>query len=285
MVIKPKVLMYDIETSLLAFWGFRLGEQRVGHNQLLPGYFSRTHIICISYSWDYGKTVKTLTWGKSESDEKDMIIEFDKLIEQADIVIGKNSDRFDNKHINAQRMWHNLPGMPYWTKHTDDLEKQMRKHFDLPSQSLDYISSQLGFGGKDKMSFDDWVAINRLRTVELLDDTHIPCADAVCKMLFGKPIKAVLREGHIAMRKMVVYNKKDVADTGRLWKYLAKHFVPKQNAALIVGTDPAMFACDQCASTALKVLSNKVSGKGYYSYRMCTKCGATSRFPVKKPKK
>lgn len=278
-LMKPDVLMYDIETTLLSFWGFRMGEQRVNHGQLQGGYFSRSHIICISYSWDFGKTVHTLDWGTSEADEKQMIIDFDQLINEADVVIGKNSDRFDNKHINAHRMWNDLPGMPYWTKHTDDLEKQMRKHFDLPSQSLDYISNQLGFGGKDKMSFEDWVAINRMRLIDLMGSV---VGNEMTLTLFGKKLHDVVKEGEKATAKMIKYNKKDVKDTGRLWKHLEKHFIPKVKANVFLETGPT--ACEGCGSTEVRSLGNRYSGKTYYKSVVCLKCGVTSRHPVKKGK-
>lgn len=280
MQTKPKVLIYDIETSLLSFWGFRMGEQRVNHGQLQGGYFSRSHIICISYSWDFGKTQHVLDWGSSEEDEKNMIIAFDELIKEADIVIGKNSDRFDNKHINSHRMWNGLPGMPYWTKHTDDLEKQMRKHFDLPSQSLDYISSQLGFGGKDKMEFGDWVAINRLRLLQIMDLALDTADNAICKAMFGVDALKVLKDGFKAFDKMKKYNKKDVKDTGMLWKYLEKHFIPKCKANKIMRVEGD--ACEHCAGTNLRSKGNKYSGNSYYKYVLCLDCEGTSRFTVKK---
>lgn len=282
MTTKPKVLIYDIETSLLSMWGFRMGEQRVNHGQLMGGYFSRSHIICISYSWDFGKTQEVMDWGTSEEDEKNMIIAFDKLIQEADIVIGKNSDRFDNKHINTHRLWNDLPGMPYWTKHTDDLEKQLRKHFDVPSQSLDYWSSQFGMGGKDKMEFGDWVAINQLRVLALMDLTDDEAEEAVCQTMFNKPAMEVIKKGHKAMAKMKKYNKKDVKDTGMLWKKCEKHFIPKNKANLIakIGEE----ACEHCASKNIKSKGNRISGKTYYKYILCLDCEGTSRFPMKKSK-
>ena len=210
---------------------------------------------------------------KSEVDEKMMIAAFDELIEEADIVIGKNSDRFDNKHINAHRMWNDLPGKPYWTKHTDDLEKQMRKHFDLPSQSLDYISEQLGFGGKDKMSFEDWVACGQFRLLELIDKkgaNNLP----LCRTLFGIDDVKVFKLGIVAIKKMIKYNKKDVRDTGRLWKHLEQHFAPKHNTAVIM--DVNGIACRACGSRNVAPNGSKVSGGIRYKYFACRDCNQSA---------
>lgn len=129
---KPRILFYDIETTPLLVYVWRLGEQVVRHHQLAKrGY--RYGIICISYAWNDNKPPKVIHWDYDKQDSGRVIREFDKIIKQADISIGKNSDRFDVKHINTQRLLHNLPPLPEWMDYTDDLEKQIRKHFIFPS--------------------------------------------------------------------------------------------------------------------------------------------------------
>ena len=107
----PRLLFYDIETKPLVAYIWRLGEQVVTHKQLAK-WGDKYDIICISYAWDDGKPAKTLDWGYRAQDSSKVITEFDKLVRQADITIGKNSDRFDVKHINSQRLLQDLPPLP-----------------------------------------------------------------------------------------------------------------------------------------------------------------------------
>lgn len=266
---KPKILIYDIETTLSMFQGFRLGKTVLRHNQLLKGYFSRTRIICVTYRWAHERKSKIITWGDSEKDEKKMIIEFDKLVNEADIVIGKNSDSFDNKHMNTHRMWNDLPGMPEWTKHTDDLERQMRRHFNLMSFSLDYFSEQLGLGGKDKMEFADWEAINLYRIVQVQGITTREGAAAI-EMISGKSFSKIKREGKVALKKMFKYGLKDTDDTLAIWNYAVKHFEPKYNAATaLYKTHGLVCKLPGCGSANLTKNGTRIGGQTIYQHFRC----------------
>jgi len=220
---KPRILFYDIETTFLVSYIWRPGKQvvRPGQlNKLAIGpngqAFNVTDIICITYCFNDGKPAKALDWGYKKQDSKDMIKKFDEIIKSADIVIGKNSDSFDNKHVNTQRYLNGLPAMPTWTQHTDDLQKQMKRHFNFPTTALDYVSDLLGYGGKVKMEFQDWI-----------------------------DIQFQLKKA--SFTKMVNYGKKDVEDTRAIWDDMEAHFTPKYNAATAIG-----FACKRCGSKDIK---------------------------------
>lgn len=270
---EPKVLIYDIETNLLLGSLFSLGKQVFRHGQLLKGYFSRTHIICISYMWAHEKTVHVMDWGEGEDQEKDMIVKFDKLAQEADVIIGKNNFRFDDKHINTQRLWYDLPGMQDWKFKCDDLESHMRRTFYLPSQSLDYISEQLGLGGKDSMKFGDWTDIAHYRLTQLLPEMSSADKKALCEVLYNKSYRDIKRDGKVAVNKMKVYNKKDVTDTKNIWDHCKRHFVPKYNRS--VG-HPGML-CKRCGSDNILTSGGpKVSGKSMYQYYFCKDCNGSA---------
>lgn len=249
---KAKILFYDIETSPLKAWVWGTGEQYVRHQQLDKNH-RMWGIICVTYCFNDGKPAKVIDWGYNEQDTAKVVAEFDEIIKSADHTIGKNSDRFDTKMINACRMFAGLPGMPEWTKYTDDLEKQMRRYFRLPSQSLDYISDMLGLGGKIKMEMQDWVDI-----VEKNDN------------------------GLKSFNKMLKYGKKDVEDTRLLWDKLSQHFDPKFNCAAFVGE---RLACKHCGSTNLKPNGSRVSGQTVYKQYICCDCFKyAGRTPISKVK-
>jgi hypothetical protein len=213
-----KLLIYDIETKLLKAWIWRLGEQVVRHDQLDQGY-NRDGIISIAYKW-YGEKETFVLHGDHA------IEKFDKIIRQADVVLGKNSDRFDVKHINTQRMLQGLKPMPEWLDINDDLEKQLRKYFTFPSQSLDYVSKLFGLGGKVKMERQDWIDIANL---ELLNKLSNLCPHD-CFVLFGAVPAVIIQKGEKALKKMLFYNKKDVTDTEKVLVKVLPYIKLKKNA-------------------------------------------------------
>lgn len=274
---KPKTLFYDVETGLNKAFLFSLGEQTVRHNQLLDG-FSINPIICLSYAIDNG-TVKTLTYNINTGGCEQLIKDFDKLIESVDIVIGKNNARFDDKHVNTQRMLANLPGIE-WLSKSDDLERQMRKYFYLPSQSLDYISKKLGLEGKVKMDFSDWVDIVKIQSVLQFESNYYDCtlstsyfaAVAYCKTEYNQEYDEIIINGKRALAKMEFYNRKDVRDTRAIWNYCLKYFTPKFNMSAHKGIQ----ACTKCGSTNIIKDGTRMSGKGKYQRYRCNHCGGSA---------
>lgn len=272
-VKKPKILIYDIETPLNQAYLFGCGEQTVRHTQLIPGY-SSWGILCITYCWNDGSPVKCIRW-TPKGGVKAIIEEFDKLIKKADQTIGKNSDRFDTKMINAQRMLAGLPGLPDWTKYTDDLEKQMRRYFRLPSQSLDYISNQLGLGGKIKMEFQDWVDISMWmeyrELMELSDSTKSAMLMLKQVMLHRYKLTPyeICGRGEKAFDKMCTYGMKDTEDTRTLWNTLSQHFDTKFNMATFYGHK---IACKFCGSKNMKKAGLVYAAKTTYQRFLCNNC-------------
>lgn len=240
---KPRVLFYDIETKPLQAWVWDTGKQFVSHKQLVKEY-SRYGIICITYCWNDGKAAKHIDWGYDDQNTGKVVAEFDEIAKTADYCIGKNSIRFDVKMINAARMFAGLPGLPEWSRQQEDLEKQMRRYFRLPSQSLDYISNQLGLGGKIKMEFQDWIDICEKNS-----------------------------NGKKSLSKMIKYGKKDVEDTRHLWNKLSTHFEPKFN--LSKHNEYGAAGCKHCGS--LDLISNgsmllPSTGERVNKYN-CRSCG------------
>ena len=94
-----KVLVYDIETCRITAKVWWTGKQYINHKQLLE----EPRIISISYKWLGESKIHALTWDKNQSDEK-LITDFMKVYNEADMVVGQNNDRFDNRWINARAM-------------------------------------------------------------------------------------------------------------------------------------------------------------------------------------
>jgi len=245
---KPRILFYDIETLPLKAYVWGLGKQVVRHQQLVKDY-SRYKIMTIQYCWNDKKKATVLKFDFKTQCQKKMLMEFMKVVNEADIVIGKNNKRFDDKHINAQMMFHGLPILKKLVGTTDDLESQMRRHFYLPSHSLDYISNELGLGGKLKMDLDDWISI-----------------------LERDPIK-----GQKAFDRMCKYGGKDVEDTRELYYRLMPYCTPKFNKSVFNGC----ISCTTCGSTAIIKNGTRISGGTKYQMYACTEHkGYAGKHPI-----
>lgn len=275
----PNILWFDIETLYLKAHIWQPGQQYVGHKQLLHSH-KMWDLICIQYAVNDGP-VKVLRYDK-HGGTKGMIKAFDKLVRKADMVLGKNSDRFDIKMLNSLRMFHGLPGMPEWSKYSEDLEKQMRRYFRLPSQSLDYISQMLGVGGKVVMNIGDWKAISEMRELDDMKDAGMDSKSLkiFAKNMYGSTPKEVKRLGKERLEHMCVYGAKDTEDTRILWHKLKEHFEPKMNMATWKGEK---HACKACGSNNIKKNGTRVAGKSTFQEFYCNDHGGyAGRAPLSK---
>lgn len=243
---KPKILFYDMETSPLLAYIWSTGEQYVGHGQLHKDR-NMWDIICITYCYNDGKPAKHLDFDYDKQDSTEMIRTFDKLIDEADIVIGKNNKRFDDKMLNSIRMFKGLPCNAGWGNRTADLERLMRKYFRLPSQSLDYISHKLGQGGKIKMQMSDWIDI-----IEKNEN------------------------GRKAFNKMIKYGKKDIVDTRAIWNYCEDHFEPIYHMGMAINPDSGEPMCPYCGSEDLRHKGYRYNKSGTVKRVLCNDCGKES---------
>lgn len=233
---KPNILFYDIETAPLKAYVWGCGEQVIRHGQLVKGA-SRFKIISLAYAFNNEK-VKTLHWDFNKQDDTHILTEFTKLTKQADIVIGKNNKKFDDKRIHTGLMFANLESSHDLMFKSEDLEKQMRKYFSLPSYSLDYISEELGLGGKIKMEFSDWINIVEKKDIK-------------------------------AFNKMIKYGAKDVDDTRKIWNYCVKYFVPTYNLSAMAGK----ICCRVCGSKNIVRDGSVTRGATVYQKYLCKEHG------------
>jgi len=184
----PRILIYDIETSraLAAVWW--TGKQYVGHNQLK----SEPAIITIAWKWFGENNVYTVEW--DDGCDKEMLADFLKEYNKADLVIGQNNLRFDNRWINARAMKHNLDVN---TKPRSlDLMKENKRLFRLPSYSMAYVSRYMGTEGKLQHG-----------GIKMWDDIQ-----------WGTP-----KEKKESMKKMVDYNVQDIVATEDMYLRLRKY--------------------------------------------------------------
>ena len=145
-----KILIYDIETSynIGKFW-------RAGYNlNINPGdIIHERAIICISYKWLGEEQVYSLTWDKNQCD-KFLLEQFIPILDEADMIVAHNGDRYDLKFIKTRALKHNLKMLINY-KQFDTL-KVAKAKFMFNSNKLDYISKFLGAEGKISTEMKLW---------------------------------------------------------------------------------------------------------------------------------
>lgn len=146
--MQPKILAFDIETSpLLTYtWGT--------YQQDVIKVVKEWRIISFAYKWVGEKSTKVYAlpdfplYKKQPENDIELIKKLHELFDQADIILGQNSDSFDIKKVNARFIFHGMtPPSPY---KTIDTLKVARKNFKFTSNRLGELGEYLGLGKKEE---------------------------------------------------------------------------------------------------------------------------------------
>ena len=196
-----RIMVYDIETSRVTAKVWWTGKQYVGHKQLLE----EPKVISISWKWLGEDKIHALTWDKDHCDKK-MLTKFMKQYNSADMVIGQNNDRFDNRWINARAMKHNIHFNTFVKSF--DIMKQTKRLFRLPSYSMDYITKFLNVENKQTHE--------GIKMWDMIQDGN------------KKQQKEYLK-------KMVAYNVGDIVSTEAMYVKLRKYMNHKVHFGVLNG--------------------------------------------------
>lgn len=149
-----RILHLDIETAPKRAYVWGLWKQNVGTNQIISDWYMLTW----SAKWDgeeqvYGERLSATQAVKE--DDKALLLSLRDLLEEADVVVGHNGDKFDVPSINTRFVVNGItPPTPY---RTIDTLKVAKRKFKFSSNRLDYIGQVLGVGRKiDTGGFELW---------------------------------------------------------------------------------------------------------------------------------
>jgi hypothetical protein len=143
-----KVLFYDIETApnLAYVWGH--------YEQNVVKHSREWYIMCFSYKWLNQATSKALAlpdfeeaYTKDPEDDKGLVTRLWELMDEADVVVAHNGDRFDMRKANARFIAHGL-GPPSPVIQIDTL-KVARRYFMFNSNRLGDLGEHLQLGSKE----------------------------------------------------------------------------------------------------------------------------------------
>lgn len=231
---KFKRLFFDIETSPNLVYSWNIGRDiSIDYKSIVQ----ERAIICICWKWEHEHMVHSLQWNKG--DDKQMLKTFTEMIQDADEIIGHNSDQFDIKWLRARCIYHGIPMIPDYT--SVDTLKLSRKGFRFNSHRLDYIAKFLGLGEKLNTGFDLWKDI-------------------------------MLKNDKTAMKKMIKYCCNDVKLLEKVFKKLDPYVLHKSHKSVHEGGEP--HHCPSCTSKHTISNGMRIMANGLRKHRMhCQNCG------------
>lgn len=259
-------VIYDIETPLLKWYAFSSGEQYLGAKQLVNRE-DYTRIMTVAWMVVGTPGIKVLNW--IDYTQEEMIDIFTKVLDDAPLVIGKNNNKFDDKHINTGRLVTGGRPNPQWMDQSDDVQKQLKKHFNLQSYGLDEVCALLGMPCKIHMNFQDWVDYLKFwEMMEGMEECDTPCT---------RPEHLGIQyKGEKAHLKFIQYNKFDVKITWELIKRISPYvnWKFKVNAKDLTAAKVVAGRCIKCRGPCVKygVRYNKATAKQRWK---CDNCSCT----------
>lgn len=139
--MSKKILVIDIETSphLGRLWN--VWQENLNASQLLEA----TYVLCFSAQW-VGK--KEIIHASSKNGHRRMLRLARSLLNRADIVIHYNGRKFDIRHLNREFMEYGIA--PPSSFDQLDLYFAVRRNFNLPWYSLEYVAKVFGLPKKGK---------------------------------------------------------------------------------------------------------------------------------------
>lgn len=141
-----KTLYLDIETSPNI--GYTWGKW----DQNVIEFIEEWRLLGMCYMWEHETKVRDV-YPKNVTkydyrDDYDIVHRAWKLLDEAEVVIAHNGDKFDLKKLNARFVQHNMGApSPYLTI---DTLKVARSNFYFNANNLDALADHLGLGNKIK---------------------------------------------------------------------------------------------------------------------------------------
>ena len=237
-----KVLILDIETAPIRAYVWGIWQQNVGLSQIQSDWF------CLTWAakWLFEDKVysgKLKPKEVLEQNDKRIIEGIWKLINEADIVIAHNGEKFDIPKLNTRFILNGLqPPLPY--QQIDTL-KHIRRQFGFTSNKLDYVNKLLNLERKKDTNFELW--------------------------------ENCMKGNANALSEMEEYNVQDVRILEETYLQIRAWIKPHPNMGLFI-LDEKEHRCPNCGSSELTE-----QGKNYnttanvYTLMRCDNCGAASR--------
>lgn len=131
-----KILLLDIETAPKVALVWKFWDENISPKQVLD------HGHIMSYAAKWYMTNEIYYEENRKDDEKELIKNLVNLLDEADITITHNGNKFDLKQIRARAVVNGInPPSPFISIDTCSVA---RKEFGFPSNSLEYLTEVMG---------------------------------------------------------------------------------------------------------------------------------------------
>lgn len=207
-----KILTLDIETSPHEGYAFQVWQANIAAGQII----NPTYMLSFAAKWLGDKQSDTVY--RTCYDE-DMHETLHRMLNEADMIVGYNHDKFDLRHINREFVERGF--MPTRPVPTVDMLKVVKKRFCFPHNRLDYVASRiLGESKLETGGFDLWPAF--------------------------------MAQEPAALRLMKKYNIKDTVLTEKLYVKLRPWIVNHPyigSGDVVIEDNDIIYTCPTCEST------------------------------------
>lgn len=239
-----KILIFDIETAPIKAYVWGMWKQNINHEAIISDWF------CLSWSakWLFEEKVMSDVLTPKEvlkENDKRLIKKIWSLINEADIIIAHNANKFDVKRLNTRFIYHGLNSpSPY---HVIDTLLHVRKQFGITSNRLDYLGEFFEIGRKKETGgFSLW--------------------------------KNCMEGNAQSLKLMSDYNNQDVLLLEELYLKIRAYIKPHPNIGLYIKEN--VDSCPTCGSSNLQLKSTYYTTVNAYDALLCGDCGSWSRSRV-----
>lgn len=235
---KPRIISFDLEVSpALGYFyppTWETGILKAVNRQKL-----------MSFAWQVVGEKKitamnlsdTKSYKKDPQDDKLLSKELHKVLCDADILLGQNSDQFDVKMANYFFIMNGIEPVPP-TKYIDT-KKIAKRYFRFMNNTLDNLGEELGYGGKTKTTYRDlWVP-------------------------------AFLEGDKKSWKLMDKYCKNDVDQTTKIYLKMRPFMHQHPSLSRISGDYDS---CPRCSSFSYRIKAYRTTNTSRYHQYQCNDC-------------
>lgn len=237
---RAKILYYDLETAPILGTVWRKWKDN------LIWVEQDSYILCFAYKWDGERKTQVVSlpdfpgYEDDREDDRELVKELWRLLDEADIVVAHNGNRFDERVANARFVLHGLD--PPSSYRTIDTLMVARRYFRFTSNSLNDLARVLGLGRKAQHAHHNYKIWRGC--------------------MLGDPS---------AWKKMTVYNAQDVRLLERVYKRLRPWIKGHPRVMLMNDT----LICPKCAGRLVRNGHRYTKTMTYRRFR-CKQCGGES---------
>ena len=236
----PKVLCFDIETLPMKLYAWDLYPHFYSPDNIIQDYT----ILSWSAKWLFDDKVYGEILTSEEAlarDDLRIVASMWKMLNEADIVIGHNANKFDVRKLNTRFLYHRFD--PPSRYQVIDTWKAAKDRFGFSSNKMDWINRYLELNTKMDTDFDLWIACDK-----------------------GEKV---------ALKTMIEYNKYDVLILEEMYVRLRSWIPAHPNMNVYTTTDET--GCPVCGTKDIVVGGVYATPVNLYRAFRCSNCGTIGR--------